>query len=308
MSIRVMTRVWDGSTAKWGDLLLLLAIADSAHDDGVAYPTVCVLAAKSRMTRRGVQKAVARLVGAGELAVGKRPGRYGTNAYRVLVGLPAAGEGRTMDAPEGRTTDAPEGRTMGRGGANTVRPSRGELRTPHRSVKAVVQPKQPEPVKAAVKTGDGASRQGPGCPVNDDDDRAVAIARIKAEAEAAGAGASPRRHGQKGLGRQGAETPGGLAGDGPTEAETREAIARVRKELAQATGNGDLFVLAASGLPVIVARELVRRWPGRVRPAIRYALPYAERELARGHTVNLPGVIRAAIERGWRTSKPRKGM
>jgi hypothetical protein len=34
MSIRVMTKVWDHSTQKGSTLLLLLALADHAADDG----------------------------------------------------------------------------------------------------------------------------------------------------------------------------------------------------------------------------------------------------------------------------------
>jgi hypothetical protein len=82
-----MTLVWDCSRAQsTGDLLLLLAIADFAHDDGTkAFPSVGTLANKARMDRRSVQRSVARLVEIDELAVKRGHGRNNTNAYTVLV-------------------------------------------------------------------------------------------------------------------------------------------------------------------------------------------------------------------------------
>ena len=52
MSIKVMNRVWDESQHKGSTLLLLLAIADHAADDGYCWPNVKTLAQKIRMSRR----------------------------------------------------------------------------------------------------------------------------------------------------------------------------------------------------------------------------------------------------------------
>ena len=38
MSVRVSSRVWESSAQSGGGLLMLLAIADFADDDGVAFP------------------------------------------------------------------------------------------------------------------------------------------------------------------------------------------------------------------------------------------------------------------------------
>lgn len=85
MSIRVVSAVWERSRAKGSGLLLLLAIADFAHDDGTgAYPSSETLAAKIRMSPRQVRNLVATLEGLGELAVTREPG--GVNRYTVLVG------------------------------------------------------------------------------------------------------------------------------------------------------------------------------------------------------------------------------
>jgi len=49
MSVRSIGRVWDHSAASGSFLLMLLAIADFADDDGNAYPSVPTLARKCRM-------------------------------------------------------------------------------------------------------------------------------------------------------------------------------------------------------------------------------------------------------------------
>ena len=85
MSIRVVSAVWEQSRAKGSGLLLLLAIADFAHDDGTgAYPSNETLAAKIRMSPRQVRNLVGALESLGELAVQRDPG--GVNRYTVLVG------------------------------------------------------------------------------------------------------------------------------------------------------------------------------------------------------------------------------
>jgi hypothetical protein len=86
MSIAVMSRVWANSQSKGGDLLVLLAIADFAHDNGVAFPSVPTLAKKSRLTARQVSTILKRLQDRGELSVQTNKGPHGTNLYRVLVG------------------------------------------------------------------------------------------------------------------------------------------------------------------------------------------------------------------------------
>lgn len=85
MSIRVLNLVWEHSEAKGSALLLLLAVADYADEDGVAYPSVAALAKKSRMSERNTQYALKRLEQMGELAIKPGEGPRGANLYRVLV-------------------------------------------------------------------------------------------------------------------------------------------------------------------------------------------------------------------------------
>lgn len=86
MSVRVLTRVWSESTQKLGSLLVLLAIADFADDEGVAYPSVPTLAKKSRLSKRQVNYVLQKLTESGELNVEIGAGPHGANIYRVLTG------------------------------------------------------------------------------------------------------------------------------------------------------------------------------------------------------------------------------
>ena len=84
MSIKVSTYVWEHSTHKGTALLLMLAIADHAHDDGAgAYPSIATLARKARTTPRNVKLLLPRLEESGELDVRRNKGPHGVNLYRV---------------------------------------------------------------------------------------------------------------------------------------------------------------------------------------------------------------------------------
>jgi len=87
MSIRTMTRVWKNSTQAGGKLLLLLAIADFANDDGMAFPGIDTLAKKTRQNRRTVQRQLSDLEEKDEIAIEPGTGRSNTNTYWVLTGL-----------------------------------------------------------------------------------------------------------------------------------------------------------------------------------------------------------------------------
>ena len=79
-----MTEVWQRSTQKGSALLLLLAIADHAHDDGSgAYPSVPSLAKKVRMSERNTQYLLLKLEASGELEIHKGAGPMGCNLFRV---------------------------------------------------------------------------------------------------------------------------------------------------------------------------------------------------------------------------------
>lgn len=85
MSVRTMAKVWEFSQHKGNDLLMLLAIADFADDDGKAYPSVNTLAEKCRMQGRGANKVLAALRASGELEIRQNEGPKGTNLYRIVL-------------------------------------------------------------------------------------------------------------------------------------------------------------------------------------------------------------------------------
>ena len=87
MSIRVMTRVWDTARAEGGALLVLLALADYADDDGYAYPKEAQIAAKARLSDRQVRTVIKTLAERGELAYHTSQGRNTRSWYVVLSGL-----------------------------------------------------------------------------------------------------------------------------------------------------------------------------------------------------------------------------
>lgn len=78
MSIKVMTWVWEESTAKGSELLLLLALADNAADDGYCWPKIETLARKIRMSERAVMRITKTLESSGDVVVirGNRNNRY----------------------------------------------------------------------------------------------------------------------------------------------------------------------------------------------------------------------------------------
>ena len=84
MSVRTMARVWADSMHAGTELLMLLAIADFADDDGNAYPAVPTLAKKCRMSTRNANFILTALKVSGELEVRANEGPKGTNRYRIV--------------------------------------------------------------------------------------------------------------------------------------------------------------------------------------------------------------------------------
>lgn len=88
-----MSWVWDHSGAAGGELLLLLAIADHASDDGTnAYPSVGTLARKCRVHTRTVQRQLRNLQELGAITITEHGGkiegrtkREQPNAYTVVM-------------------------------------------------------------------------------------------------------------------------------------------------------------------------------------------------------------------------------
>lgn len=86
MSLACLTWVLQHSEATHGRRLVLIALADKAHDDGSrSFPSVETIMLQARMSRRAVQEALRRLERDGHIRrVGQSP--FGTRIYSVVMG------------------------------------------------------------------------------------------------------------------------------------------------------------------------------------------------------------------------------
>lgn len=67
MSVKVMSRVWEESTKRGAELLVLLALADWSNDRGESDPSNAQLAKKARVDKRRVKRILDLLESEGEL-------------------------------------------------------------------------------------------------------------------------------------------------------------------------------------------------------------------------------------------------
>lgn len=87
MSVQAISWVWQHADAKGSDLLVLLAIANYAKDDGSgAWPSIAALARDTRLSSRNVQYIVHKLAERGQLNVHRGAGPHGAHLYDVVMG------------------------------------------------------------------------------------------------------------------------------------------------------------------------------------------------------------------------------
>jgi hypothetical protein len=113
MSLDALNAVWMHSEQKGSHLLVLLAVADNADDDGFAFPSYDHIAAKTRLGKRTVQNIVRDLLTTDELQAVSR-GTWGrSNLYGVNIKT-LRGKKRVLgaDDPDG-TRLPPEGAAPG---------------------------------------------------------------------------------------------------------------------------------------------------------------------------------------------------
>lgn len=84
MSLQAYNAVWQHSTARGTDLLVLLALADFADEKGWSYPSIDALANKARISQRATQDRLRALAAAGWIRVEMQTGPHGTNRYQIL--------------------------------------------------------------------------------------------------------------------------------------------------------------------------------------------------------------------------------
>ena len=100
MSIRLMSQVWEDTRIdSQSELLVLLALADHARDDGLCWPSMRSIAVKARIEERSAQRIVRRLIEKGLIELvsqgGCIDGCNTPNRYRVMVGEPRQTHGAT---------------------------------------------------------------------------------------------------------------------------------------------------------------------------------------------------------------------
>jgi hypothetical protein len=86
MSNKEQDRVWEHSTRKGADLIMMLALANRANESGICWPGQDELAARVRVSKRTIQRITDRLVDSGEIVALDRPGK--SFIYAILVGVP----------------------------------------------------------------------------------------------------------------------------------------------------------------------------------------------------------------------------
>lgn len=128
MSVHVSAYVWEHSIHKGAELLLMLAIADIAHKNGVAFPSVKTLSGFIRMSERQTQRLISRCEASGELEVKRNGGPHGTHLFRVRMNLTlplftpgSAKEGGDILSPDNLSGD----KSTHRGVTNP--PTRGDI-------------------------------------------------------------------------------------------------------------------------------------------------------------------------------------
>ena len=122
MSIRLMSQVWeDARIQSQAELLVLLALADHARDDGLCWPSIRTIAAKARIEERSAQRILRRLIEKGLVELvsqgGCIEGHNVPNRYRVKGGDAASPHGLTESHP---------GATLGLGVAGDRQSPRGD--------------------------------------------------------------------------------------------------------------------------------------------------------------------------------------
>jgi len=121
MSIKITSLVWDNLPYGGGELLLALALADFSDDDGRSiFPSIPLLAKKTRLHERTVQRHLAEFRHAGWLILetpgGMIEGKKRATTYRINVDWIRRRGGKLPPVPDRGGIDDAEGRHPVRGG------------------------------------------------------------------------------------------------------------------------------------------------------------------------------------------------
>lgn len=87
MSIKLMNAVWESDSTSGSDRLVLLALADSANDEGYCWPSYETIAKKANLGKRYVIVIMDKLIEGGLVEKSHRfnDEKFTSNLYRVVV-------------------------------------------------------------------------------------------------------------------------------------------------------------------------------------------------------------------------------
>jgi DNA-binding MarR family transcriptional regulator len=131
LSLRHLIDVWESSRQRDSRLLLLMALADAANDEGWSSPKISWLAERSRISTRQVQRLLRQLEEEGVLETRPGGGRRLPSYYRVLVSAAQKGDIHvTLSHPEAGKDDTSvtvSAEAAGKGDAHvTLSPEKGD--------------------------------------------------------------------------------------------------------------------------------------------------------------------------------------
>jgi len=106
MSIKLMTAVWAMQNLTPTQKLVLLALADNASDEGICWPSLTTITAKTSLSRRAVTDALADLEGF--QCVSRDPGNPNRTTRYLVHPTTSAPNALGQDVPYGRAPDALE--------------------------------------------------------------------------------------------------------------------------------------------------------------------------------------------------------
>ena len=83
MPAALTAAIWEHSRCKGSELLLLLAIADEADEDGTLCRSIARLAQKIRLNDRNIRRILKKLEASRELIISRGAGRYGRHVFHI---------------------------------------------------------------------------------------------------------------------------------------------------------------------------------------------------------------------------------
>ncbi len=152
MSIKLMSQAWEQSDVGGSELLLLLALADFANDEGVCWPSTPQLAKKIRLSDRQTQRLIDKLANDGYVEIVDAGG--GRSKHPVYKVKPAKGDKMTPNPEPERVTPVTQRVTSstqkGDVDVTGIKPSIEPPIEPSRKKRATAAPSAPQPSQVMV--------------------------------------------------------------------------------------------------------------------------------------------------------------